>query len=247
MRTHPSLTRDRRGSIRGMVLVFALVTVALLAGLGVWQVQRLAWKTDLIRRVDARLIAAPAAAPGPAEWPRLSGDADAYRRVRVAGVFDHSRETLVMAVTEAGSGFWVMTPMRTPFGYAVLVNRGFVPERLAARKDRAAGLGVGRAEVTGLLRMSEPKGAFLRRNRPDQDRWFSRDVPAIAAARGLGKTAPYFIDADATPAPGGWPRGGLTVVKFSNSHLVYAVTWFSLAGMLAARLAWPVMRPERRA
>ena len=85
--------------------------------------------------------------------------------------------------------------------------------------------------VTGLLRASEPGGGFLRANDPARDRWYSRDVAAIARARGLGEVAPFFIDADATPNPGGYPVGGLTVVAFRNDHLVYALTWFGLAGL----------------
>ncbi len=80
--------------------------------------------------------------------------------------------------------------------------------------------------------MSEPKGGFLRSNDPAADRWYSRDVAAISAARGLTDTAPYFIDADATANPGGLPVGGLTVIAFRNTHLVYALTWFALALML---------------
>ena len=54
-------------------------------------------------------------------------------------------------------------------------------------------------------------------------------LEAIARARGLADVAPYFIDADAASDPGAWPRGGLTVIRFPNSHLVYALTWFGMA------------------
>jgi surfeit locus 1 family protein len=102
--------------------------------------------------------------------------------------------------------------------------------------------------VTGLLRIGEPHGGFLRRNDPKDGRWYSRDVAAIAAARGLSPrlTAPYFIDADATPNPGGLPVGGLTVIAFPNSHLVYALTWYGLALLVgvgfayAAREEWSI-------
>ena len=88
--------------------------------------------------------------------------------------------------------------------------------------------------MTGLLRMSEPGGAFLRVNDPASDRWFSRDVAAIAASRGLDKVAPYFIDAERAPGESGLPVAGLTVIAFSNNHLVYALTWGALALMAAA-------------
>jgi surfeit locus 1 family protein len=83
------------------------------------------------------------------------------------------------------------------------------------------------------LRLPEPVGGFLRTNDPAANRWYSRDVEAIANARRLGPVAPFFIDADASPDPKAYPVGGLTVVRFSNNHLVYALTWFALAGLCA--------------
>jgi surfeit locus 1 family protein len=85
--------------------------------------------------------------------------------------------------------------------------------------------------ITGLLRPSEPDGRFLRTNQPQAERWYSRDVAAIADRRGLGPVAPFFIDADAAANPGGFPIGGMTVVSFRNAHLVYALTWFGLAAL----------------
>ena len=82
--------------------------------------------------------------------------------------------------------------------------------------------------------MSEPGGGFLRANDPATGRWFSRDVAAIAASLGLDKVAPYFIDSERNPGDTGPPVGGLTVVDFPNNHLVYALTWGTLALMAAA-------------
>lgn len=209
----------------------AAVVFVTLIGLGTWQVQRRAWKLDLIARTDARVHAPPVEAPGPASWAAI-GPQDAYRHVRLSGQFINDRETLVQAVTDDGAGFWVLTPLRRPDGTLILVNRGFVP---GSRKDpatRQAGQLSGPVQVTGLLRLTEPGGAFLRANDPAGERWYSRDVAAIAAARGLSDVAPYFVDADATPNPGGLPVGGLTVVSFPNNHLVYAITWYGLAAML---------------
>jgi surfeit locus 1 family protein len=221
-----------------------LALIAGFAALGVWQVQRLAWKTALIAQVDARIHAAPAAAPGPPAWPSITQDRDQYRRVTVRGVFQHDREALVQAVTAAGPGFWVMTPLRTDQGFTVLVNRGFVPGDRRRAAERREGLVAGERQVVGLLRLTEPHGGFLRANDPTNDLWRSRDVAAIGASRGLGDLAPYFIDADATPNPGGWPRGGLTVVRFANSHLVYAVTWFALALGVAVALGFVLRTPR---
>ena len=231
------------------LLVAVLVGLSLaVAGLGVWQLQRLAWKQDLIARVTARLAEDPVPAPGPAGWTAITGDADEYRRVTVTGVFDHPASVLVQAVTEQGGGFWLMTSLTTRDGWTVLVNRGFVP---ADRRD-GADLSAGPQTIAGLLRLTEPGGGFLRQNDPGADRWYSRDVAAIAAARGLGPVAPYFIDAGAGPDPAALPIGGLTVIAFRNHHLGYALTWFVLAaGGLGiagwfARYEWHLRRGAAR-
>lgn len=227
---------------RRLLTGFLLLLVAAFLALGAWQVQRLFWKLDLIARVESRVTADPMPAPARAEWPGITPEKDEYRRVTATGLFQHESTVLVQAVTERGAGFWVLTPLRLPDETTVIINRGFVP---ADRRDRADRLGselaAGPVAVTGLLRLSEPGGGFLRANDPANDRWFSRDVAAIAAAKGLADVAPYFIDADATPNPGGLPVGGMTVIAFRNSHLVYALTWFALAAMSAAAV-WAVHR-----
>ena len=211
-------------------------------GLGVWQIQRLAWKTDLIAQVDARVHAAPVAAPRPSDGP-VSRAEDQYRRVAVRGVFLNDRETLVQAVTDLGGGFWVMTPLRTDDGFVVLVNRGFVPPDRRDPATRAAPQG--RQAVTGLLRMTQPGGAFLRKNDPQAGRWYSRDVAALSAQHGIAQAAPYFIDAEAGEVAGALPVGGLTVVSFRNTHLSYALTWFAMAAGLAAASVFALRRDGR--
>ncbi len=230
-----ALPGPRRRAATVAVGAFVLLAFAALVGLGTWQVQRLGWKRALIAQVDQRVHGPPL--PPPA-WSSVTAAADAYRRVEVGGTFRNDRETLVQASTEFGPGYWVVTPLRTAAGATYLVNRGFVPPDRVAPSTRTAGTPSGPVEVTGLLRFSEPKGGFLRSNDPAGDRWFSRDVAAIAAARGLRDVAPYFIDADASPNPGGYPIGGLTVVAFPNNHLVYAFTWYTLAAMLGGAVAW---------
>ncbi|WP_298948472.1 SURF1 family protein [uncultured Paracoccus sp.] len=216
---------------RGLALTLAALLTFAFAGLGIWQLQRLGWKLDLIAQVEARLRAAPESLDALLARPP---EDRAYRRVTVRGRFDHQAETLVQAVTERGGGYWVLTPLTTGDGQVLLVNRGFVAPERADPQSRAEGQITGPVSITGLARLTEPKGAFLRSNDPAGNRWYSRDVQAIAAARGLGPVAPVFLDADATPIPGGEPVGGLTVIAFRNTHLVYALTWFTLAGIAAA-------------
>tara|TARA_R110002167_G_scaffold62754_2_gene177136 strand:- start:10488 stop:11036 length:549 start_codon:yes stop_codon:yes gene_type:complete len=175
----------------------------------------------------------------------IAGPDDAYRAVSVAGVFRHDHEALVQAVTDLGPGYWVMTPLETGQGFTVLINRGFVPSAVVTDGTGRWSRPPGPVSVSGLIRLSEPKGGFLRTNDPSADRWFSRDVTAIARAKTLtGPVAPYFIDAAAGDSRD-WPRGGLTVVRFANNHLIYALTWFGLA-LMALFAAWRVLRERSR-
>ena len=210
-------------------------TIAGLLALGIWQLQRRAEKLDLIARVERRMAAPPVPAPGPELWRRIGAE-DAYTRIVAVGRYRSGVDTRVQAVTRYGGGYWLLTPFDTG-RFTFLVNRGFVPDDHCGPVPPARG----DVRVSGLLRPSEPDGGFLRANDPAGDRWYSRDVAAIAARRGLDGVAPYFLDADAGPAP--LPRGGLTTVRFANNHLLYALTWFACAGVLAA-LAW---RARRRA
>jgi surfeit locus 1 family protein len=283
-----AVTGGREGGGRSTLFLAVAGTLAILfflvfVGLGTWQLKRRVWKLDLIARVEQRVHAPPVAAPGSAQWPRVSAAADEYRHVTVTGTFLDESQTLVQAITDLGAGYWVLTPLRTADGSIVLINRGFIPpddrDRVARvtvqPRDGANTDGAMGSTVTGLLRMTEPRGAFLRHNDAAANHWYSRDVQAIAAARGLTLThvAPYFIDADAAPqgevasrigsassvtsargAPSaygvasttGIPVGGLTVIAFHNSHLVYAITWYTLALMVAGAI-WIGIRNEPRA
>ncbi len=243
---------------RWIIAVGGLALFAAFVSLGVWQVQRMAWKHALIERVSTRAEAPPVPAPPPAAWPAIGRESDEYRRVTVRGMLHGGQEALVQASTAIGAGFWVLTPLTTDEGWTVLVNRGFVDAAHrdpATRPDPARG---GPVTVTGLLRITEPGGGFLRDNAPSDDRWYSRDVAAITLARGLAHAAPYFIDAfsttavrpvDTAPAAARpWPVPGLTVLRFHDTHLVYALTWFTLALMVAAAggyLRWQSGRAAR--
>lgn len=229
----------KRAALSACCAVFALA----FAALGVWQLERLAWKLDLIARVDARIHAAPR--PPPPDWAAVNLRDHEYQRIRVRGVLLNDRETLVQAVTDLGPGWWVMTPLATDAGI-ILVNRGFVPGERRDLSTRREGAPDGPVTLTGLLRLTEPQGGFLRSNDPAAGRWYSRDVAAIARARHLTGVASVFIDVDATPNPGGYPVGGLTVVRFRNAHLVYALTWFALSALGLFGLAL-TLRPGRKA
>ena len=238
------------------MFIAAAVAFAAFMSLGIWQVKRLAWKEALIAQVERNVHASPAMAPGPAAWSALQRETDEYRRLSVRGQFAHDQETLVRASTELGTGYWILTPLRAEPGFWVWVNRGFVPPELRDRAKRRADEPTGEQTVIGLLRWSEPGGSALQKNDAAQGRWYSRDVQAMAAAQGLSgqPVAPYFVDVAALDQPASspastltptWPRPGLTVLRFTNNHLVYALTWFALAAMVAGALGY-VVADERR-
>jgi surfeit locus 1 family protein len=230
-----------RTGVRFIAAAFTVVACLGFLALGVWQIERRAWKLDLIDRVDKRVHAEPVDAPSPDRWANVDAASDEYRHVRLSGTLLNDSESLVQASTELGAGYWVMTPLRSADGHVTLVNRGFVPPERRTRALHDATEPERNVVVTGLLRITEPGGGFLRHNDSAANRWYSRDVNAISKARGLQSVAPYFVDADAASslvANPNAPIGGLTVIAFHNSHAVYALTWFALAMMSA----WGVWR-----
>ena len=238
--------RTRQTGKLAALLGAAFLACAGFAALGVWQVKRLAWKEDLIARVDAKVHAQATAAPGPSQWAQLQRASDEYRRVQAQGHYASGSQALVQASTELGPGYWVLTPLHVDAGYTLVVNRGFIPTDMKPRLSELAPP-PGEQTVVGLLRFSEPHGGFLRANDAIHGQWYSRDVSAIGAWLGLPskELAPYFVDAQTPVAGQDWPHAGLTVLHFSNNHLVYALTWFALAAMTAGACGY-VFIDERR-
>jgi len=200
-----------------------LIGLALLVSLGVWQLHRLDWKEALLARIEARLEAP--AKPLPAEI--ADPDRWEYAGVELTGRFLHSSELYLAR----GRGWQVITPLAREAGPPVLVVRGFVPERKKPPDAREEGLVEGKITITGIARLPEEPGMFVAENQPQENRWFWRDLDAMAAAAGLERAAPVFVEAR-EDAPGGWPRGGVTRLDIPNRHLGYAITWFALAGAL---------------
>lgn len=203
---------------------------ALLCWLGAWQLERLSWKLALIAQVNSHMTAAPVTLD---EIQRMSPDQAQYRYVALSGRFDHSKETYVFTTDAEGAPVYhVLTPFKTDDGRMLMVDRGAVPEERRDPASRAAGNVEGQTKVTGVWRVPDPPGMFTPPANPAKRLWFSRDVRAIAAFDHVALTAPVVIEADGAPNPGGWPKGGQTVVSFRNQHLSYAVTWFGLAVVL---------------
>lgn len=228
----------------GLTIACAILFV-ILCGLGFWQVQRLQWKRELIATMNGHLAAAPI---GLDQVLRLGAEEAQYRRVTLQGRFDQAKEAYVFA-TGGGTGVYhVLTPFTTDDGRTLMVDRGLVTKEHLDPASRAAGEVPGEMQITGVWRTPDRAGFFTPAPDAAHRIWYTRDLAAIAAADRLALAAPVVIEADATPNPGGWPKGGQTVVDLPNNHLSYAVTWFGLAICLLGvwlayhiskgRLAW---------
>jgi surfeit locus 1 family protein len=199
--------------------------------LGNWQVRRYHLKLRIAHDIATRVHAPPVAAPGLAQWPHIAAGHEQYLHVRLHGRFIGG-QTLVHGSSSKGYGYWVMAPLRTDRGFVVLVNRGYVaPEPSGTPASAKIAPPEGEVTLTGLLRLTEPRGGFLRHNQPKKDLWYSRDVAAIAAADKLpaDQVAPYFVDADASASANELPFAGLTSIHIYNHSLGYAITWYLLA------------------
>ena len=201
--------------------IFTLACAVLFAALGIWQLERLGWKNELVAAVESRSTAPPSDLNNQ-DWSALDLTQSEYLRVSAVGQFE-GVDTFTQAVTVHGGGFWTLTPLRLADGRSILINRGFVT---SAQRDAGVPRPRGEMTVTGLLRLTEPDGGFLRANDPLSGRWYSRDIAEIGASYDDLDVSPFFVDADPSAEP--YPIGGLTVLSFPNNHLVYALTWFGL-------------------
>ena len=217
---------------------------AILISLGVWQVNRLHWKLGLIAHVNRSMHAAPLS---PDEALAM-GPAAQYRRVALDGHFDDAKEAYVFGTDGGAPVYHVIVSFTVDDGRVFLVDRGVVPKEKLDPATRLAGQIAGETHVVGVWRTPDPPGAFTPAPDIAHRIWFAHDLKGIAKADGIAKlAAAVVIEADATPNPGGWPRGGQTVVTFRNEHLQYAITWFGLAAVLfGVYIAYHVSRGRLR-
>ena len=126
----------------------------------------------------------------------------------------------------------VVTPVRTDSGAIVLFDRGWIPSDKKDPAKRAAGQLPGKVDLTGIVRRTQVKRQFAPDNDPAKNFWFHVDAPLMRKMAG-GAPDPaldsFFLEADATPNPGGLPVGGQTRLDIPNDHLQYAITWFLIA------------------
>jgi surfeit locus 1 family protein len=244
--------RKRRGTVLDATM-FALAGMAILVGLGVWQLDRKVWKENLIATLNSRLSSAPGDLPPRANWSQLRESDEEFRRVTFPAEFLAGEEALVYTAGSAlrpdvsGPGYWIFAPARLAGGSVVVINRGFVP---ADRKDlstRAEGTTHGTVDMVGVVRWPEKRDSFTPEDDPKNNVWYLRDSTSIAASKNWGSAAPFYIDLE-TPVPtGGWPKPGKLVVNLPDNHLQYAITWFGLALALAGvYIAWLARQLFRR-
>ena len=235
-------TKVRQRSVAGFGL-FTLVMVALLVGLGVWQLQRRVEKHALIAALSERLASAPGPLPSPAQWSALMPGKHEFRRVRFAATYQPSPDAMVYSsgsgVREdiSGPGTWAFLPVRLPGGETIVVNAGFVQNTMQDRgqQDRAVVPLVTSEPVilTGYIRFPESAGLLTPPENPAKRLWFTRDH--IAMARALGwdgggrPLAPFYIDLEQPVPASGVPKPGPLEVHLKDDHLQYAITWFALA------------------
>jgi len=240
----------------GFLLFWFFVAVALcvLVGLGTWQLERKAWKEDLIETLTKRLESDPAELPRPADWGRLDANNAEFQRVRVNVKFrtsqDKGQDALVYTSGSQlrddvkGTGLFVFSPARLAGGQTIVVNRGFVPDKNYPQAEGAQGIA---QEIIGVLRWPEAPSLFV----PDRDSagatWFVRDHRAMAQALGWGDVAPFYIEQEDPVPPGGLPHPSVLRVRLRNDHLQYAITWFGLAFVLVIMFAVWVWRQRRDA
>ncbi len=210
------------------LLIFGVTGAAILIGLGVWQVQRLAWKEGVLAEIDSRIGAAPQPLPT-APQP----DTDRYMPVEISGTVLPGEIAVLVSVKRVGPGFRVIAPFETEDGRRILIDRGFVPD--AAKRDTRS---LGPATVTGNLHWPRETDRFTPEPDLTAGTWFARDVPAMAAHL---DTEPVLViatsetDHAVTPLP-------VDTSGIPNDHLQYAITWFSLAVIWVAMTVYFLWR-----
>ena len=217
-------------------LAFALVGFCVMFSLGLWQLNRKAWKEQLIAQVEARAKAAPIALRDiPKAWREAPDQEDSnFARVAATGRFDHARELHLLTPERDGAAWMVITPFETPEGTA-LVMRGVVPDRLKDPARRAQGQIEGDVAIVGRIRLPEQAGSFTPANDVNRNAWFWRDLAGMQRAARVDEASralPFFIELESPTPPGGIPRPKLDQINLRNDHLQYAITWFALAGVM---------------
>ncbi|NEX47229.1 SURF1 family protein [Pseudotabrizicola algicola] len=213
-------------------LLFGLIGAAFLAGLGLWQLERQAWKEAILADISARIVADPVplpAAPDP--------EADRYLPVALSGRFTGEALEVLVSRKEIGAGVRVIEVFETASRRRILVDRGFVADdaRLSPRGPDAS-------EVVGNLHWPDEVDSYTPPPDPKTGLWFARDVAQMATRLGA---EPLLVVARAPTAPGIEPMP-VDTQGIPNNHLGYAVQWFGLAIVWLGMTAYLLWRIRRR-
>ena len=229
----------------GLLASLVLVVFGALIFLGTWQVQRLAWKHDLIERLQSRVHQPPVPLRSALDQFLAKGDVE-YQPVLLRGRFLHDAEKHLYTLDKKGRPGWhIYTLMElsgkdcvdcsTPDRF-IYVNRGFVPYGLKSRDKRAEKPTSAQIELVGLIRFSrKSKGFFEADNQPLKNEWFWLSLKEMSAANSSlskqqrARIVPFIVDQRAGAQNDPWPRPGTTRVKLTNRHLGYVITWYGLA------------------
>jgi surfeit locus 1 family protein len=201
------------------LLIIGLGGAAILISLGVWQLQRLAWKQAIIADINARIVAAPVALP-----QTVDPQDDAYLPVVADGVVGNAEIHILVSQKDVGAGYRIIAPFLLDDGRQIMVDRGFA---LTTAKDTERAIGV--ATITGNLQWPQETDGFTPAPDMSENIWFARDVAAMADVL---DTLPVLLvarssslqDANISPLP-------VDTARIPNDHLQYAITWFSLAAI----------------
>jgi len=215
--------------------LFFVIALAILLALGTWQVKRFSWKTNLIETINSRIDLPPQPLPSPRTWKRLDLDNMNYRPVKVSGRFNYKDEvhlfTQVPAgkATYSGAGYWVIVPFSLDGGGAVLVNRGFVPEKFKQQRTRLKSQVKGRQTITGFIKTDQGANYFTPETDFKKNIWYTRNIKAISEHLELENAAPFLIAQSGDANKDRLPQPRELNVNLENRHLGYAITWYGLA------------------
>lgn len=230
--------------------IAVLVALGILISLGTWQVERLHWKEGLLADIAERRAAAPVPLADIETVAAQGGDIE-YRTVTASGRYINSKERHFFATWRGQTGYYIYTPLQLADGRYILVNRGFVPYENKEPEMRMQGQLTGQQTVTGLARAKLPgkPSSLVPDNDVAKNIFYWKDLDVMASSVDLDKAdvVPFFVDADSTPNPAGFPIGGVTQVDLPNDHLQYAFTWYGLAAVLLVVVAISWFRPRKGA
>ncbi|UHS58040.1 SURF1 family protein [Agrobacterium vaccinii] len=222
----------------------------ILVSLGTWQVKRMYWKEALLADIQQRIHAAPVPLSDIEAMARSGGDIE-YRTVALTGTFDHAHEQHFFATFQGQTGYYIYTPLKLEDGKSLFVNRGFVPYDMKEPAKRMAGEVAGVVSIQGLARarLKAKPSSLLPENDLNKNIYYWKDLTAMTGAAGLESenVLPFFVDTNDASNPGGWPKGGVTLIDLPNNHLQYAITWYGLALALVIVVGFAYVRGSRKA